>query len=160
MSQALGSSTDGSPSTPKTITGSSVQRSGIRLTNVYDDPQSCSILYELLKERDEATNISHRSLPYPVDHINFFESRPYRHWYLVKSDEQVVGACYLTHKDEIGIFIFKAHQGKGYGRAAVRELMRENGGLRYKANINPQNERSANLFKSLGFKIIQHTYEA
>jgi RimJ/RimL family protein N-acetyltransferase len=121
----------------------------------------------LLKERDETTNISHKGLPDFEAHRAFVESKPYADWCFIEVDhwkdgdcfDLVVGACYLSKQDEIGVFIFKAHQGKGYGWRAVKALIDKHGPRRYLANINPRNERSAELFSRMGFKLIQHTFE-
>jgi GNAT superfamily N-acetyltransferase len=136
--------------------------SDVNLVSVYDRPGAIEVLYDLLKERDEKTNISHKELPAWCDHLKFVASRPYQHWWLICSGRDFVpyGACYLSKTNEIGVFVFKRWRGMGLGRAAIQAVMKECGPRRYLANINPQNEHSAELFKSLGFKLIQHTYEA
>ena len=73
-------------------------------------------------------------------------------------DRQNVGAIYVTAQNEIGISILKRFQGFGYGKAAVLRVMEILGPREYLANINPANKRSAAMFKSLGFGLIQHTY--
>jgi RimJ/RimL family protein N-acetyltransferase len=116
-------------------------------------------LYDLLKERDEATNISHKALPGYEIHCAFVDSQPYAAWYFIEINGHTAGACYLSKQDEIGVFIFKALQGFGYGGRAAKALIDGCGRRRYLANINPHNERSAELFSRMGFKLIQHTYE-
>jgi RimJ/RimL family protein N-acetyltransferase len=128
------------------------------LTSVYERPDRHQLLYDLLKERDETVNVSHRELPAWCDHVRFVESHPYQEWYFIEAGD-VVGACYLTIDDEIGVFVFKEYQGHGYGPMAVRRLMDIHGQRRYLANINPRNERSAGIFAKLGFRCVQHTYE-
>ena len=128
------------------------------LISIFERPDRASLLYELLTERDETVNISHKAMPCWGDHVRFVESNPYRAWYFVM-DEKPVGSCYLSKHNEIGVQIFKAHQGKGYGRQAVQAIISAHGPRRYLANINPHNERSKELFTGLGFKLIQHTYE-
>lgn len=125
------------------------------LTSVYRRPDRHEILYRLLSERDEGVNISHKAMPCWGDHIRFVESMPYEAWYFIGD---VFGACYLSRQNEIGVFVFNEHRGKGYGRAAIQEIMRLHGKRRYLANVNPRNERSAALFASLGFELCQHTY--
>jgi RimJ/RimL family protein N-acetyltransferase len=131
------------------------------LFSVYELPNRHDLLFRLLGERDETVNISHKALPSFEDHVAFVESRPYTVWYFIcDADEYVVGTCYLSKQDEIGVQVFRHSHGLGYGKSAVRELMKLHGPRRYLANINPQNERSAKMFKDLGFGLIQHTYEA
>lgn len=132
----------------------------MNLISVYEQPDRHQHLYDLLKERDETTNISHRALPEWEDHVRFVDSRPYPVWNFIEVNRQIVGACYLTAQNEIGIFIFREHQGNGYGPQAIQMLMKLNGPRPYLANINPRNERSAALFARLGFTCKQHTYGA
>ena len=129
----------------------------ISLTSVYDNQDSPRVLYELLKERTPEMNISFR-MPTEAQHMQFFCSKPYEHWYLIVVDGAVVGNVYLTKLREVGIFIFTTHQRNGYGRSAVEQLKALHPG-KLLANINPKNERSKALFKGLGFKHIQETYE-
>jgi RimJ/RimL family protein N-acetyltransferase len=132
------------------------------LKNVYEQPDRHWLLFELLLQRDEGVNISHREMPRWCDHVKFVDSKPYEAWYAILSDyhRRAVGACYLSKQNEIGVGILKEYQGQGYGNEAVRALMDLHGKRRYLANINPHNERSAKMFKDLGFNLIQHTYEA
>lgn len=125
---------------------------------MYFHPAGTQVLYDLLRERDETINISHKRMPSWDEHIRFVESAPYEAWYLI-CDPDPLGSIYLSRQNEIGVFVFKEYQGLGYGRRAIKALMEKHGKRRYLANINPRNERSANLFASLGFNLIQHTYE-
>lgn len=130
------------------------------LANVYDYVDHERVLYDLLKERDgrEDINISHERMPTFDEHQEFVRSRPYRAWYLIFVEDAVVGSIYLTRKHEVGVFVFKNHQGKGIGRAAVDDLRRRWPG-RMLANCNPRNERSRALFEWLGGRVVQVTYE-
>jgi RimJ/RimL family protein N-acetyltransferase len=130
------------------------------LISVYKRRDAAKILYKLLGERDGGVNISHRMMPSYRAHMKFIRSKPYRAWYLVIVGNVAIGACYLSKQDEIGVGILKEYQGQGYGNEAVRRLMSAHGKRRYLANVNPRNERSARMFKDLGFNLIQHTYEA
>lgn len=116
------------------------------------------ILYSLLEERKPWQNISHRKMPTWGEHNQFVCSKPYEAWYMVMVDADVIGTVYLTKAREIGIQLFIEHQRKGYGRKAVKLLMDRHPG-RFLANINPLNSRSQQLFKNLGFSLIQYTYE-
>ena len=132
----------------------------MNLVSAYERHDDGWLLYILLSEREPEASISHKRMPCIRQHMEFFESKPYEAWYLILQNCEPVGACYLSKQNEIGVQVFKRHQGKGYGKAAVQELMKRHGKRRYLANINPQNERSAKMFKDLGFNLIQHTYEA
>jgi RimJ/RimL family protein N-acetyltransferase len=150
--------------------------------------EGVEFLYELMKEREPEVNISHRALPTFEEHRRFVEHRPYRFWYLIEVVEETrttpgqvgpasneegmrvtrVGYISATHANEIGIVIRKAHRGRGYGPAAIKALIEKHrsnpaeAGIRngnWLANIAPANEHSRHIFTSLGFRLIQCTYE-
>ena len=116
-------------------------------------------LYALLAEREAHQNISHKEMPSLVKHTAFVQSNPYAAWYLVTPEwaDVFVGSVYLSKQNEIGIFIFKAFQGHGYGKAAVEALMAQHKGP-FLANVAPGNLASQMFFEKLGFKTIQVTY--
>jgi len=131
----------------------------MRLVDAYSRPIATVVLYGLLQEREAHQSISHRELPLFEEHERFVRGHPYPHWYLIENDDTYIGAVYLTHQDEIGIFIARSHQGRGYGSRAVRLLMQTHPRDRFLANINPKNSRSIKFFERLGFSPLQHTYE-
>lgn len=144
----------------------------IELISVYKEPEAAKVLYDLLIQRstedDPYVNISHRKLPSWRDHIRFFDSRPYSYWYLIQTDDLTVGTTYISKRNEIGIVLFTAYRGKGYGLEAVNQLIQKHKPLkeipgvrsgRFIANINPANERSIKLFGKLGFTHLSNTYQ-
>lgn len=133
----------------------------VRLADVYRVKEAPRILYRLLAERPARVNISHRKMPGWRKHLAFIRSRPYKAWYLIRvSGGACVGSIYLSKNDEIGAFIFKEHQKKGYGRIALDLLMKRHRAVkRFLANINPKNGASIRFFKNLKFGHIQNTYE-
>ena len=130
----------------------------IHLLDVYCHPEkSIEILYELLQEREATQNISHKEMPTFEEHVKFVLSRPYQFWRFIVHRDMIVGSIYLSRQDEIGVFIFKRHQGRGYGTEAVKYLLALiNRPLL--ANINPANQASIKMFEKLGFRHIQNTY--
>ena len=116
-------------------------------------------LYELLKEREPSTNISHRKIPTYNEHMNFVLSKPYSKWYIIYYGKNKVGSIYLSKQNEVGIFIKKAFFMKGIGTEALKLLMEFNPRERFLANINPKNKKSIEFFKKNRFNILQHTYE-
>lgn len=119
--------------------------------------ETLNFLYDLLSERDASTNISHVSMPDRITHINFVLGHPYKEWWLLVDDGVRVGAMYLTHADEVGIFLLRKYRGKGRGpKAIVRLQQRSDAPLL--ANINPKNYPSIAMFENLGFNHIQNTY--
>lgn len=116
-------------------------------------------LFNLLKERDLKTNISHKQMPTYSEHVKFVKSRPYSKWYIIKKSKLKIGSIYLSKNDEIGIFLKKTYHGKGFGNEALKLLIKKNPRSRYLANVNPKNLFSAKFFKKNDFKLIQYTYE-
>ena len=131
----------------------------MKLLRVGDTPDAPGLLYQLLQERVPDTNISHREMPTWDAHIHFIQSRPYKAWYVIQGDGNPVGSIYLSKMNEIGVFILIKHQGQGFGTQAIQMLMERHPEERFLANINPNNSRSIQFFKSLGFRHIQNTYE-
>lgn len=130
----------------------------MRLVSVYDESFACGILYQLLAERDPSINISHAALPTWEDHVGFVASRPYKAWYLIHEVGGFTGSIYLTFDNEIGIFMHPDFAGYGFGKRAVKALMKAHPSDSYLANINPSNETSISFFKGLGFELLQQTY--
>lgn len=143
---------------------------------VGQEPDGARILYDLLRERSEeddpSVNISHRRLPPWSEHLEFVRSRPYRYWYFLKAAGEleplkVVGYISCTRQNEIGIALFRACRGRGYGRQALAKFVAEHKPLpaipskrsgRFLANINPANAASIRLFTGAGFVHLQNTY--
>lgn len=130
----------------------------ITFISVYDRPKAARVLHDLLLERDPQANISHVEMPTWEQHCAFIASRPYKEWHLIEAGGEVVGACYVSKQNEIGIFIFRQHQGNGYGSAAVRQILAAHPGERMLANVAPLNERSRAMFERLGFRHVQNTF--
>jgi|SRR5882762_3363367 len=130
----------------------------LTLVDVYADLNAVPFLYELLRQRDiDTVSLSHRVMPTIYDHIEFYRSKPYRWWYIIRADGERVGTVYLTHRDEIGIDIRKGDRRKGYGAWAVQEVIRTHTSSKFLANINPKNTASLEMFRSIGFVDFQVT---
>ena len=116
-------------------------------------------LYNLLKERDSKTNISHKKMPTYNEHVNFVSSKPYTCWYIIEYNGKKSGSIYLSKNNEIGIFLKKSLQGKDIGHASIELLIKKNPKSRYLANISSKNKKSIKFFKNNNFKLIQYTFE-
>lgn len=115
-------------------------------------------LYQLLQERPAEANISHKKMPTFEEHCDFVKSYPYKAWYLCYVGGECVGSIYLTDRNEIGIFVFKQYQGKGFGKTMIQQLWQLHEGPFY-ANVSPKNQNSKAFFEKLGATRIQVTYE-
>lgn len=129
----------------------------LRIVDTYSR-EDINALYKLLLERTPNQAISHKKMPTFGEHTRFVKSIPYQVWYLITDGGEIVGSTYLTHANELGIFVFNKHARKGYGKAAIEEMMRRFEGP-FLANINPDNTASMSFFAELGFKFIQMTYK-
>ena len=116
-------------------------------------------LYELLKEREPSTNISHKKMPTFNQHVNFVLSKPYSKWYIILQGIDKVGSIYLSKQNEIGIFLKKESHHAGIGTMALKLVMKKNPKKGYLANVNPKNKKLIEFFKNNNFKILQYTYE-
>jgi RimJ/RimL family protein N-acetyltransferase len=139
----------------------------IEFHDVYKTKWAVKHLYALLREREPEANISHKETPSYADHTHFVSTLPYWRWWLLSDGENWLGALSVSHRNEVGIAIFKEFRGQGWARDALIKLVteikpqREIPGERlgtFVANINPENEKSIRLFERAGFKLVQNTY--
>jgi len=133
------------------------KKDNIKLKKI--DKNDYQFLYDLLLERDNVVNISHKKMPTFEKHIKFVNSKPYLLWKIIYHDNIKSGSVYLTKQNEIGIFVKKEFQDEKIGSIVLKLIVKENGSGRYLANINPNNKKSIKFFKNHKFKLIQHTYE-
>ena len=137
------------------------------LRDAYMEKYTVHILYDLLSERPSNSRISHQRMPNRAEHAAFFSSRPYRYWFLIMVDGEAVGDLHVTPNNEIGLFVFKRYQHKGYATEALKLFMSQHEPLsaipavrvaRWIAHVNPRNKRAIGFFRSMGFKRVQETY--
>lgn len=141
------------------------------LTHV--DPNNDShlqVLYSLMDERTPEQSISHQRMP-TFDYHRFFVQAAINHgeylaWCLIDNVDAeglftTVGSIYVTAgRLEVGLWIFRRWQRRGFGREAFQKLRQVlppiHGPLL--ANVNPANAASIAFWESLGFKHVQNTY--
>lgn len=138
----------------------------MRLCDVYREPTAIQVLYALLQQRPEEARISHEVMPNYETHTCFVRSHPYRFWFLVKVDGEFVGDIHATENNEVGIFLFSQHRGKGYGAKAVKMFMlrhRPRAGISavrvpaWLAHVAPNNDDALRFFHRIGFRKVQET---
>lgn len=137
---------------------------GLNLINVYEDLGAIEFLWDLLAHRDfDTVTLSHREMPSIGEHIEFVMSKPYKSWHIIYADDCMyndgrVGSIYLSHKNEIGIFIANYWQRRGAATWAIGQLGLLHPSVdEFYANINPRNKPSIMLFTSLLFQDYQRT---
>jgi RimJ/RimL family protein N-acetyltransferase len=82
------------------------------------------------------------------------------------SDAKFVGAVFISHParpsvvgDELSVDIMPEFRGRGYAEEALRLMIGRHAPRRFVANVAPENYASMALFKKLGFKLCQVTFE-
>ena len=98
-------------------------------------------LYELLKNKNPNSNISHKKMPSYDEHVKFVKSKPYTSWYIIECDKKNAGAIYLSKQDEIGISINNDLEYVKIAKTALKLLMKLNPRKRYLANVSPKDVR-------------------
>ena len=116
-------------------------------------------LYELLKNKNLNSNISHKKMPSYDEHIEFVMSKPYTNWYIIECDKKNVGSIYLSKQDEIGISINNDFEYDQIAKTALKLLMKLNPRKRYLANVSPNNKKLQEFLLKNGFAILQNVYE-
>ena len=116
-------------------------------------------LYDLLEERDSIVNISHKRMPTWEEHVKFVKSKPYSKWYVIYNNDEKIGSIYLSNQNEIGIHLLKKYENESIYLESIKKLMLLNLKIKFRVNVSPKNKNYIVLFKKLGFKMVQHTYE-
>lgn len=114
-----------------------------------------TVLWALLEQRKPWQSISHKKMPTIEEHIAFVASKPYKHWYIIcrQMTGESRGAVYITHENEIGLFIFDEYHHQGYGKIALDQIMKKHKEIDvFRANIAPLNSASMAFFTNFGFK--------
>jgi len=116
-------------------------------------------LYDLLKNKDPNSNISHKKMPSYDEHIKFVSSKPYTNWYVIEYDEKNTGAIYLSKLDEIGISIGSDYEYEQIAKVAIKLLMELNPRKRYLVNVSPKDIRTQEFLLKNGFSGLEYVYE-
>ena len=139
----------------------------MRLVNVYREPTAAQVLYALLQQRPLESRISHQTMPTYQEHLKFLQACPYRMWFLIRVDGEFIGDIHATENNEIGVFLFHEHRGKGYGTHAIKMFMDRHRPLpavpavrvqAWLAHVAPENHDGAAFFGKLGFQKVEETY--
>ena len=73
----------------------------IELENIIPTDSQILNLFEQLKQREHS--ISHENLPSYETHKQFVTDNPYRAWFLVKKDREILGNIYIQHDNSVGL---------------------------------------------------------
>lgn len=127
----------------------------LKIVSVLDS----DFLYQLLNERPQYVNISHKKMPTKKQHMKFITSKPYSKWYIILMDNIKIGSIYLSKQNEIGLYIKQNWAWKGLESLVLKQLIMKNFRPRYLINTNPENKKLISLLKKHKFKLLQQTYE-
>ena len=116
-------------------------------------------LYELLKNKDPNSNISHKKMPTYDEHIKFVLSKPYTNWYFIEGDEKNAAAIYLSKRDEIGTSINIDYEYEQIAKTAIKLLMELNPRKRYLVNVSPKDIVAQEFLLKNGFSGLEYVYE-
>ena len=116
-------------------------------------------LYELIKNKNPNSNISHKKMPSYDEHVEFVMSKPYTNWYIIECDKKNVGSIYLSKQDEIGISINNDYEYDQIVKTALKLLMKLNPRKRYLAKVSPNDVRSQEFLLKNGFTGLENIYE-
>jgi hypothetical protein len=118
-----------------------------------------SFLFELLKNRTQFENISHKNIPTFKNHEKFVNSKPYFKWYIIYEDLTKIGSAYITNQNEIGIHFISIREQENFFLESLKNIMTKHPRKRFLININPKNKKLKKIIEKNHFKLIQHTYE-
>jgi RimJ/RimL family protein N-acetyltransferase len=121
--------------------------------------QDYLFLHNLLAQRNSIVNISHKRMPTWEEHVKFVKSKPYSKWYVIYNNDEKIGSIYLSNQNEIGIHLLKKYENESIYLESIKQLMLLNLKIKFCVNVSPKNKNYIVLFKKLGFKMVQHTYE-
>ena len=126
-------------------------------------PKHIQHLYDLLKARD--FNISNEKIPDFDQHVDFVKCNPYRNWYLVQDNYNIVGSAYITDDNIIGIHL-SSNRCQDY--IELINLMveshqplppkRSSRSKYFLINANPNNENLIKALNLIKMEHIQNTY--
>jgi hypothetical protein len=122
-------------------------------------PSDTDFLFELLKNRDQFENISHKIMPTFKNHEKFVNSRPYFKWYIIYENLKKIGSAYITNQNEIAIHFLNIKNYEGFFLESLEIIIKKNSKKRFLLNISPKNKKLKRIVEKNKFKLIQHTYE-
>lgn len=125
-----------------------------------------AVLYALVRQRSEEADpyvpAADRALPSWESHVSFVQNHPFRFWYLILGEWDVVaGYISSTWTDELGVVMFREHRRKGYASAALAKVLSHHSPTlqgTFTAQIHPENVASIALFERAGFRHIRNSY--
>ena len=116
-------------------------------------------MFELLENRTQFENISHKIMPTFKNHEKFINSKPYFKWYIIYENLKKIGSTYITNQNEIGIHFISIRNQDKFFLKSLKIIMEKHPRKRFLININPKNKKLKQIIEKNNFKLIQQTYE-
>ena len=143
-----------------------MQKSGsldVQLILVKKSESHAKILFEMLRKRKNS--ISHSLLPSYQDHKSFVLNHPYRAWYIVKANDEIVGNAYLLKDNYVGINIVK--NSRAVTPVVIQMILNRYKPLKaiksvrsasFVFNASPNNKNYIKILERMGARLVQMTF--
>ena len=99
------------------------------------DKAHIKILFEILKKREYS--ISHKKIITFEKHIKFVKSHPYRNWFLIYQEKDVIGSIYITFENLLGINL-TVHKKELY-KEIIKKIKSKKKPLKPKSSVRNKN---------------------
>jgi len=111
-----------------------------------------SFVYELIKNFLKTNlSVTFLSLPSFDEFKKSYFKNDFMRYIIFNHNLEKLGFVVITNDDEIGYFVDKKFQNKGYGSKAVSMLIQLHPRPRYFATVHNENHSSIKLISKLGF---------
>ena len=143
-----------------------LKSNNINLIKVTNSTHNIKILYGLLKKREKKRDISHKKLPSFKEHEYFVNASPYRFWFLIYKNKEIMGSIYITKLNEISIKLIK--NSKLVYKETLNTIIKNIKPLKpipskrnsnFIINIAPNDKYYVTLLSKIGAKKIQETFQ-
>jgi len=140
----------------------------------FENEMHLQLSYRLLVERYQNADrintpgLSLSELPSYEDHSEWLKNYSSAEYYLWEQAGELVAQVFLRSSNseetdlaitnEMGIFVLEKHWGTGIGTDAVNALLEIHPHKTIYAKVSPENLRSENLFKKIGFQNITNIW--
>ena len=124
------------------------------------------LLFKVFQQRKDNERISSDPQLVFDDHVKFVEDHPYRHWFLVKTDDYYIGSVSISYENSLGIHLFAKYE-TFVGRLIQKicktikplpKLASVRSG-NFIVNISPKNKKFEQELEMLGAHCIQKTFK-
>lgn len=138
--------------------------SEVKLVPIKGSEEDIEKLYIELSSR--TTGISHKNLPTFEDHSEFVMNHPYLAWYFIHKGDDLLGTCYVTDQNTIGLnakFIVVEDVEKTL--AAIKALHKPLLGIKsvrsssFTVNVSTRNVKLQEMLESIGAVPIQISFQ-